>query len=138
MNNYDDILDFCYTGAEHHARMPREARAAQFAPFAAMVGHDAAIAEVGRLTEKRVELDEEAIRKLDEKLQYLNSLIDTRPDVSITYFKPDKRKLGGAYITASGTLIKIDTDKKEVHLSSGVSVPIDEIAEIGSHLFGDE
>ena len=115
--------------------MPREARAAQFAPFAAMVGHDAAIAEVGRLTEKRVLLDEEAIRKLDEKLQYLNSLIDARPEVSITYFKPDKRKSGGAYITASGALIKIDANKKEVYLSSDVSIPIDEIVEIGSHLF---
>ena len=135
MNNYDDILDFRYTGSEHHARMPREARAAQFAPFAAMVGHDAAIAEVGRLTEKRVLLDEEAIRKLDEKLQYLNSLIDTRPEVSITYFKPDKRKSGGAYITASGSLIKIDTNEKTVHLCSGVSIPIDEITEIGSPLF---
>ena len=138
MNNYDDILDFRYTGSEHHARMPREARAAQFAPFAAMVGHDAAIAEVGRLTEKRVLLDEEAIRKLDEKLQYLNSLIDTRPEVSITYFKPDKRKSGGAYLTAVGGVLKISEDTKEVYLSSGVTIPIEDITDIHSPLFDDE
>ena len=135
MKNYDDILDFRYTGAERHARMPREARAAQFAPFAAMVGHDAAIAEVERLTEKRITLDEEAIRELDERLQLLGSIIESKPEASITYFKPDSRKEGGAYITANGTLEGIDLDKRVVLLSSGVTIPIDEITEINAAVF---
>ena len=135
MKNYDDILDFRYTGSEHHARMPREARAAQFAPFAAMVGHDAAIAEVERVTEKRVSLDEEAIRELDGKLQYLNSVIESSPEVSITYFKPDTRKEGGAYLTVTGSLTRIEIDKRGVLLSSGITIPIDEIVDINSTLF---
>ena len=135
MKNYDDILDFCYTGVEHHARMPRESRAAQFAPFAAMVGHDAAIAEVERLTEKRILLDEEAIRELDERLRYLDALIDSTPEVSITYFKPDERKSGGAYLTARGHLSRICKDTKTVFLSSGITVPIEEIVEVNSTLF---
>ena len=135
MNNYDDIIDFCYTGAERHARMPRESRAAQFAPFAAMVGHDAAIAEVERLTEKRVSLDEEAIRELDGKLQYLNSVIESQPEVSLTYFKPDPRKEGGAYLTVTGVIERIDTHEKVLLLSSGITIPIDEIVDINSTLF---
>ena len=135
MNKYDDILDFRYTGSEHHARMPRESRAAQFAPFAAMVGHDAAIAEVERLTEKRATLDEEAIRDLDERLQYLSSVTESCPEISVTYFKPDSRKDGGAYLAASGTLLRIDLDKRTVILSSGVIIPIDEITAIDSPLF---
>ena len=135
MKNYDDILDFCYTGAEHHARMPREARAAQFAPFAAMVGHDAAIAEVERLTEKRILLDEEAVRELDERLRCLDAIIESNPEVSITYFKPDERKSGGAYITATGYLSRICKDTKTVILSSGVNVPIEEIVDVSSPLF---
>ena len=135
MNNYDDIIDFRYTGAERHARMPQISRAAQFAPFAAMVGHDAAIAEVERLTDKRIQLDEEAIRELDERLQLLKSIIMTGPKVTITYFKPDTRKEGGAYITASGSLSKIDLDKRCVFLSSGIVIPIDEIMDINAPLF---
>ena len=135
MKNYDDILNFRYTGSEYHARMPREARAAQFAPFAAMVGHDEVIAEVRRLTDKRIELDEEAIRELDERLRYLDSIRESSPEVSITYFKPDERKAGGAYLTVSGSLSMISKDTKTVILSSGVSVPIEEIVDVSSPLF---
>ena len=130
MKNYDDILYTEYKGAERHARMPREARAAQFAPFAAMVGHDAAIAEVRRLTEQRILLDEEAIRELDEKLRRLGSVIDTHPEASLTYFKPDERKSGGAYLTATGNILKICADTRTVYLSSGAAVPIEEIRDV--------
>ena len=135
MKRYDDILDFRYTGSEHHPRMPREARAAQFAPFAAMVGHDAAIAEVERLTENRILLDDEAIRELDERLRCLDAIKESRPEISITYFKPDERKSGGAYLTVTGSLSRICKDTKTVFLSSGVSVPIEEIVEVSSTLF---
>ena len=130
MKNYDDILNFRYTGSEYHARMPREARAAQFAPFAAMVGHDEVIAEVRRLTDKRIELDEEAIRELDERLRYLDSIRESSPEVSITYFKPDERKSGGAYIDISGEPAHIDEIKREIVLVGGQKICIDDILDL--------
>lgn len=138
MKDYSDIIDLPRKTSEHHARMPRESRAAQFAPFAAMVGHDAAIAEVGRLTERRRTLDEEAIRELDEKLRFLENFIRERPSASITYFKPDTKKEGGAYITVTGEVVSISPHGGTVTMSSGVTLPIDEISEITSPLFDEE
>ena len=138
MRDYSDIIDLPHHTSSHHARMPRASRAAQFAPFAAMVGHDAAIAEVERLTEKRVLLDEAAIAELDEKLRYLSYICAERPEITVVYFKPDDRKSGGAYIRACGAFVGIDVNKKELLISDGIRVPIDEIREISSDAFCEE
>lgn len=138
MRDYSDIIALPHHTSSHHARMPRESRAAQFAPFAAMVGHDAAIAEVERLTERRIELDEAAIAELDEKLRYLSYISAERPEITVIYFKPDERKAGGAYITVSGAFDGIDENERELLMSDGIKVPIGEIREIQSNVFGEE
>ena len=88
-------------------QMPMSDRAAQFAPFAALTGYDSAIRETGRLTDEKIELDEEALTALDMKFQLLMKAIDEEPEASVTYFKPDQRKDGGAYLTETGKIGKL-------------------------------
>ena len=100
-------------GLPHHVsktrpQMPMSDRAAQFAPFAALTGYDSAIKETGRLTDERIELDEGALTALNMRYQLLMDALDEEPEVEITYFKPDERKAGGAYVTATGAVIKVD------------------------------
>lgn len=135
MKNYDDIITLPHHTSSHHARMPRSARAAQFAPFAVMVGHDSAIAEAERLTEKKIELDENAIAELDEKLRYLSFFSGEAPEVTVTYFKPDERKSGGAYISAVSRFLTVDENERTLILLGGIKIPIEDIRKIESDLF---
>ena len=99
MGAYDDIINLPHPVSAKHPRMPMMDRAAQFSPFAALVGHGAAIEETARLTNRRVELTEEEKALLDDKLRLL---LETGREGAITYFLPDGRKDGGAYVTAVG------------------------------------
>ena len=105
---YDDIIDLPHPTSQNHPRMSLYDRAAQFSPFAALTGHHAAIAETGRLTDQRIELDESEIARVDAELQHLQELLPDRPTVSITYFVPDERKSGGSYRTITSEVKRID------------------------------
>ncbi|MBO5946492.1 MAG: hypothetical protein J6Q69_07800 [Clostridia bacterium] len=135
--SYDDIIDLPAPTSAIHKRMPRIARAAQFAPFAAMVGHDLAIAEVARITEERITPSEERIAELDEILRMLSYHIESHPPVAITYFKADERKSGGAYIRAEGEFLGVDTNEGVIRLSGGVNIPIYDTVEILSPILDE-
>ena len=90
--NYDDIIDLPHPEPQTHPRMPLHDRAAQFSPFAALTGHNAAIAETGRLTDSRVILDEYEMARVDDALQRLQELLPQKPMATITYFVPDERR----------------------------------------------
>ena len=107
--------------------MPMADRAAQFSPFAALAGHGAAIEETARLTDQKVELTEEGKALLDEKLRLL---LETGGEGVFTYFLPDERKDGGAYITTTGKVKKIDPLEGRVILKDGTAIPIEDILEI--------
>ncbi len=109
MGKYDDIIDFPHPEPRTRPRMSMHARAAQFAPFAAVHGHDTAVAEAERLTDRRIELDECEMARIDSALQLLQERIGEQPTASITYFVPDERKEGGSYRTVTGTVKRIDT-----------------------------
>lgn len=134
---YDDIIDLPPPTSALHKRMPRIARAAQFAPFAAMVGHDLAIAEVARTTEERITPSEERIAELDEALRMLSYHIDSHPTVSVTYFKADERKAGGAYLRAEGEFLGVDEHEGVIRLSGGVRIPIYDTVDIASALLSE-
>jgi hypothetical protein len=87
-------------------------RAAQFSPFAALTGYDAAIEETARLTDRQTELAESSKEALDKKIRAVQDVIDTMPEVTVTFFEPDLRKAGGAYRTISGRVKKIDEYNK--------------------------
>ena len=131
-HKYDDIINLPHHVSKTHPRMPIADRAAQFAPFAALTRHGEAVKETARLTESRIEIDESWKKVLDEKLQSLRKRCDEKPDVSATYFVPDTKKQGGAYVTVSGSLKKIDAYRRVLVLTDKTEVPIDEIIEIDS------
>ena len=134
---YDDIIGLPHHTSPTRPRMSRENRAAQFSPFAAVVGHDAAIKETGRLTDARIELGESAIAELDIKLLMLMDFIDEQPEITVTYFLPDGKKEGGAYVTATGAVKKIDDVERIIVFMNGESIPIADVLEIECGLFGE-
>ncbi len=105
-------------------------RAAQFSPFAALSGHDAAVKETARLTENRLELDESMKELLNDRLQIIAERIGELSEISVTYFQPDRKKKGGAYISVVGEVMKIDGFERMVIMTDGRVIPIDEIIEI--------
>lgn len=124
---YDDIINLPHPTSARHPRMPMADRAAQFSPFAALVGHGAAIEETARLTDRKIELTEDEKSLLDEKLRLL---LETGGTGVFTWFLPDDRKDGGAYVTAEDTIKKIDPLAGRVILADGSAIPIEDILEI--------
>ena len=127
---YDDIIDLPHPTSERHPRMPMVNRAAQFSPFAALTGYDAAVKETARLTDAKVELTEEEKSILDAKLQMLADRLASQPTVKFTYFKSDQKKAGGAYLTVSGTVKRIDGLAGDIVLTDGQRIPIEDILDI--------
>ena len=129
-NRYDEIINLPHHVSTTRPQMPLSDRAAQFAPFAALTGYDSAIKETGRLTDERIELDEEALTALDRKYQLLIEALDDAPEVTITYFQPDERKAGGQYVSATGTVKKVDTFGRRILLQDGTRIPLDSIFDL--------
>lgn len=135
MNQYEDIINLPHHVSPTRPQMPLSDRAAQFAPFAALTGYDSAIKETGRLTDDKIELDEEALTALDMKYQLLMDALDDAPEVTITYFQPDERKAGGKYITATSAVKKVDDFERRITMQDGTKIPMDDILSIGGELF---
>jgi len=136
-NLYDDILYLPHHVSEKHPPMSRLDRAAQFSPFAALTGYEAAVEETARLTDRRIELDEGEKEAIDQRLTLVQERLPVPTEVTITYFIPDKKKAGGAYVNISGTVKKIDDYERMVILRDGTSIPIDDILHINGELFDD-
>ena len=132
---YDEIMGLPHHVSQTRPQMPMSDRAAQFAPFAALTGYDAAIKETGRLTDERIELDVEALSALDMKYQLLMEALDEAPEVTITYFQPDERKAGGKYVSAVGTVKKIDDFERRITMRDGTRIPMDDVLSIDGELF---
>lgn len=135
---YDDILHLPHPTSKRHPRMPIVDRAAQFSPFAAITGHKAAIEETARVTDRRIELDEDAKEQLDQTLQLLLERIDEQPEITVTWFSPDKKKAGGQYHTATGKLKRIDTQESRLILTDGTQIPLEDLLRIRSESFQDD
>lgn len=127
---YDDIINLPRHISKTRPKMSAIDRAAQFSPFAALTGHNAAIEETARLTEERVELDEYMKAALNNKLQIIGAKLKEKPEVSITYFIPDEMKEGGSYITVTARIKKIDEYEGLLIMTNDIEIPIDEIIKI--------
>ena len=110
-------------------------RAAQFAPFAALTGYDDAICETGRLTGTKLDLSDETKERIDIKINYLIDNMEENPEVTITYFVPDKKKAGGEYVKITDTIKKIDQYEHILIMESGVKISLFEILSIESEIF---
>ena len=128
MSNYEDIIHLPYP--QKPRRMSNYNRAAQFSPFAALTGFEAAIAETARLTDCKVELDEGGKALLDEKLRLVEENIQELPEITVTYFRPDLRKMGGAYVEKTGRVKKLDAYSRSVIFADGQAIRIEDILDI--------
>lgn len=116
--------------SRRHPPMARSARAAQFAPFSALSGYEDVIAEAGRFTDQRLELDEDTLEHLDQQLNWLINHAREHPQLRLRFFAADKKKVGGAYIEEIGGLRKVDLFHRLLMLQSGRCVSLDDIAEL--------
>lgn len=134
MGKYDEIINLPHHVSAIHPQMSMHDRAAQFSAFAALRGYDEAIIETVRITDKWVELDEYEKYMLDNKLQLIKKHISEQPKITITYFEPDSLKDGGAYITITGIIKKINTSEKFIVMADGSIINIEYISQIEGEL----
>ena len=132
---YEDIVNLSPHISKKHPQPSMMDRAARFAPFAAITGYEEMVLEEARVTEARIDLDEGALALLNEKLNMIQEFLDEEPEVTITYFEPDKKKDGGAYVSITGTVKRIDEYERIVLMSDDKKIRIDEIYAIESDLF---
>lgn len=140
MNNqdthkYDDIINLPHHVSKSHPQMSLLNRAAQFSPFAALTGHEAAIQETARLTDSFIELEEDRKERLNEQLQMVMENLEQKPECEITYFQPDEKKTGGSYVTVCGRIKKIDRLEHRIIFTDGTALPIKHLYSIGGELF---
>ena len=134
-HKYDDIINMPHHTSHTRPRMSNAERAAQFSPFAALTGYDAAVKETERLTDQKLESTDDEKSSLNEKLQIIIENINSQPTITVTYFEPDKRKAGGKYISKSGKVKDIDSYNRSVVFLDKTIIEIDVIKNISSTIF---
>ena len=132
---YDEIIDLQHHVSKTRPQMPMSDRAAQVSPFAALTGYGSAIRETGRLTDEKIELDEESLTALNVRYQMLVDALAEEPEVRITYFKPDERKAGGAYVAINGAVRKIDDFGQMIIMQDGTRIPMGDVLSLEGELF---
>jgi len=132
---YDDIINLPHHVSERHPQLSKASYAAQFSPFAALSGYDGIVSESARVTDERVELGETDMEILSVKIQILNDHIKEQPEISLTYFKPDEKKAGGAYLQKVACIKRIDDVERIIHFTDGTNLPIDDITDLQGEIF---
>lgn len=127
MNKYDGIIDLPHHVSADRRRMSLNDRAAQFAPFAALTGHDAAIAETARLTDSRIELSADRQAELSRILDFARA---KRCTVQITHFVADALKSGGRYVVAAGVIKSVDEADACIVLENGSVIALSDVYDI--------
>ena len=129
-HRYDDIIQLPHHQSTKRAHMSLHDRAAQFSPFAALTGHEAAIEETARRTEEEITLDDTMIADISDKLYEISQHLSEKWRVSITYFRPDEKKAGGAYLTDVGTIKKINEAEQLIIMDSGMRIKMEQMIKI--------
>ena len=132
---YDEMVYMQNPTPTCKPRMSLHDRAAQFSPFAALTGYEDAVEETARLTDTRLELSEDMKTILNEKMQMILDNAENEPIVTITYFVPDKKKSGGAYVDVTGIVKEIDEYERCIVMTDKKKIPIEQIREISGELF---
>ena len=135
IDNYDDIKHLTRPQYDDLHPMSMHDRAAQFSPFASLVGYDDAVAETARLTDSRAELTEDETLELNANLNRLLDSLDEQPQISVTYFVPDEKKSGGKYVEKVGVVRIYDSYVGELVFTDGVRIAV---ADMSALTFIDE
>ena len=131
----DDIIDLPHHVSQNHPQMSMHDRAAQFAPFAALTGYEAAVGETARLTSERRELDAQEAEELNRRLVAIIARLPDRPEATIEYFVPDDRKAGGAFVSVTGRVRHISVPERTLVMEDGTVIPLDDVVSITSKEF---
>ena len=134
-DKYNDIINLPHYQSKKRPHMSIYDRAAQFSPFSALTGHDEAIKETARLTDKKIELDETTKIQLNEKFNYIMEHIYNQPEITVTYFIPDSLKSGGMYVDYTGCVKKYDYLNRILYFTDNTEIKVDDIIEIESSIF---
>lgn len=139
-DQYEDIIHLPRHVSKKHPQMPLQDRAAQFAPFAALTGHGAAIRETARLTQDRILMDQDRLEELDGVLMQVRVLLrekgrtggpeENGPLIHVSFFRPDEKKQGGSYVTVSGRVQRIDDYRRLLLLERGMEIPLDSVVDL--------
>lgn len=129
-NRYEDIINLPHHVSQNRSRMSMSDRAAQFAPFAALTGFGAVIAETGRLTDSRIILSEDELEKLNEKVREVMRRAFQQPLITVTYFVPDKKKAGGAYAVFTGNVRTVNEFDRTIIFTDSTKILLDDISDI--------
>lgn len=132
---YEDMLEMPHVVSRVHPQMSLRDRAAQFAPFAALVGFGAQIEEEGRVTQARRELDEQARAELDVRVGYLLERVSEHPEVTVEFFEPDALKAGGAYVKRMGVVKRVRMDVRRLEFEDGTAVALDDVVAVEGAVF---
>lgn len=132
---YDDIIHLPHHVSPKRPGMSMTDRAAQFSPFAALTGYESVIQESGRLTDTVVELTDSGLQQINEKLGILAEHAHVTPQVTVTYFEPDRYKSGGTYVTVTGSVKRVDTYDQSLVLTDGREIPMEAIYDLRCGLF---
>ena len=132
---YEDIVNLPRPVSKKHPEPPLSERAARFAPFAAITGYEEMVLEEARVTEEKIELDECALTMIDKRLNILQNHLSQSPEITVTYFVPDKKKSGGAYRTITGVAKRIDPYKKLLIINGDEKIQIEDIYKLEGELF---
>ncbi|MBO5332968.1 MAG: hypothetical protein J6B37_02505 [Clostridia bacterium] len=135
--DYDDIINLPHHQSDKRPHMSLYDRAAQFAPFSALTGHDDAIKETARLTDKKLELDDYEQMLLNNKMNFILNHINEQPEITVTYFIPDSAKAGGMYLDFAGNIKKFDSVQRVICFTDKTEIAIDDIIEIKSELLSE-
>ena len=130
MKSYEDILHLPHHVSPVRQQMTMQERAAQFSPFAALTGYDAVLREAGRRTDARADLTESGQAELDEALRALLAELDRQPEAAVTWFVPDPRKPGGAYVRTEGRVKKLDEYARCITLTDGTEIPLAQVVRV--------
>ena len=137
MNNYDDIINLPHHVSKKRPQMTIVQRSAQFAPFAALAGYDDAVKETARLTDRKIELEDGQKEILNNKLLYILENIDSKPEVTFTYFVKDKTKSGGNYKEKTGIVRKIDMIEHYIQFIDKSKININDLLIIEGEIFNE-
>ena len=135
MKDYSKIISLPHHQSATRKRMSNYDRAAQFAPFAALTGHDEAIKETARLTDDYMEMGEDRLGELSAKIQLLIDKLSEQPEITVVYFIPDERKSGGSYAEKTGVVRIIDEYERKLVFYDGDKILIDRVADFKGEIF---
>lgn len=135
MNKYENIINLPHHQSSTRKHMSNYDRAAQFAPFAALTGHDEAIKETARLTDDYFEMGEDKLSELTAKIQLLKDKLDEQPEITVTYFIPDEKKSGGSYAEKTGIVRLVEEYERKLVFYDGDRIDIDKVIDFKGEFF---